>query len=284
MKGPVAFVIPNPFTDTLACFREPIRRLAGEGWEVDVYTFLMPGHSYPCFTESNIRIQPLEMNGWGLVSLAKRLWAKTPKYRWLFTVPQWGLHYGRIIASLAGIPMVCISDEFYAQSDAKTPNQLKWKERERKAHQRCSFTIALSPERGEFIRHENQLGSQHPIYVVPNSTPGPALRMKSQYYHDFFNLPKEKKLLIHAGSLWYESALQLASLAENWKNGWTLVFQGRNFDQIRGREGRRNVYFNSVVLPSSLLDYAVSSAHIGLALYDLDGDGGDGSDAIAAEP
>src|SRR5262245_20291094 len=34
----VAFVIPHPYVDALACFREPIRLLADEGWEIDLYT------------------------------------------------------------------------------------------------------------------------------------------------------------------------------------------------------------------------------------------------------
>jgi len=46
------------------------------------------------------------------------------------------------------------------------------------------------------------------------------------------------------------------------------VFQGRLPTQMRTRESRGAVWFSPATLPASLLDHAISSAHIGLALYD----------------
>jgi hypothetical protein len=47
-----------------------------------------------------------------------------------------------------------------------------------------------------------------------------------------------------------------------------LVMQGRLKAQLVARRDQGRVRFARATLPSQLLDYAVSSAHVGLALYD----------------
>ena len=54
----VAFVIPHPYVDALACFREPIRLLADEGWEIDLYTSFSPVHPAPFFGRENVSARP----------------------------------------------------------------------------------------------------------------------------------------------------------------------------------------------------------------------------------
>ena len=150
-----AFVIPHPYVDALACFREPIKRLAKEGWEVDLYTTLSPVHPPPAFNRQNVRLRPIEMTRSGALRLVAQLVSRRPKYDWLFTVPQWSMHYGGIASSLAKIPMVCISDELKTEAEATSGALSRWKRREQRAHERCAFTVALSEERGAFIREEN---------------------------------------------------------------------------------------------------------------------------------
>src|SRR5205085_7775367 len=57
-------------------------------------------------------------------------------------------------------------------------------------------------------------------------------------------------------------------VATEWPDDWTVVFQTRLRLGENGWHDSRRVRFAREVLPSSLLDYAVSSASIGLALYD----------------
>lgn len=263
-----AFLIPHPYVDALACFREPIRLLAEEGWAVDLYTAVSPLHPAPFFGRANVRLIPVVMSRAGAVDLVRRLVCHRPKYRWLVTVPQWGLHYGAMASRLSGIPMGCISDELKTESEAKTPEQLDWKRRERRAHQRCRWTIALSQERADFIREENGLGPGHRIFVVPNAEPGASRRVKSRYFHDVLGLPLDTRVLLHAGSLWWKEATALIELAHSWTNDWVVVFQGRYVASTNGWCDSAHVRFSRQVLPAALLGYAVSSASIGLALYD----------------
>jgi hypothetical protein len=264
----VAFVIPHPYVDALACFREPIRVLADEGWQVDLYTALSPIHPAPFFGRENVRLIPVVMSRSGAVDLVTRLVVRRPRYRAIVTVPQWGLHYGAVASRLTGIPLGCISDELKTDAEAQTDDQRVWKERERRAHQRCQWTIALSQERADFIRQENRLGPDHTIFVVPNAERGPSRRVPSRYFHDVLGLPAAKRILLHAGSLWWKEAEELIESTGSWSNDWVVVFQSRYVASSNGWHESDHLRFSREVLPAAFLDYAVSSASIGLALYD----------------
>jgi hypothetical protein len=263
-----AFVIPHPYVDALACFREPIKQLADEGWRIDLYTTLSPVHPVPFFGRDSVRVIPLEMSRLGAIDLVRRLATARPRYRYIVTVPQWGLHYCGIAARLGAIPMACISDELRSDAEASTPQQKRWKARERRAHQRCRFTIALSAERADFIRAENRLGDNHPIFIVPNAPRGASRRLSSRYFQDALALPAERRVLLHAGSMWWRGATDLVEATRTWSgNNWVVVFQGR-FASNNGWHDTSHARFAPAILPADLLDYAVSSASIGLALYD----------------
>lgn len=265
----VAFVIPHPYIDALPCFREPIARLARDGWSVDVYTRLSPNHPAPWFDAENVRLIPCEVTRSGAVALVGRLALRRPRYDWIFAVPQWSLHYAAKAAALARIPLACLSDELTAQAEAATQEQKRWKERERRAHQRCAFTIALSEERAAFIREENRLGDGHPIYVVPNAAPGPARRLESHYYQDTLAIPRDARVVLHAGSWWWKRTFgDLERVPQRWSASTVLVFQGRLSNHLGPVATGDSLRVSSTILPGGLVDYAVSSAHIGLAVYD----------------
>lgn len=264
-----AFVIPHPYVDALACFREPMLRLAAEGWHVDLYTTLSPVHPAPAFGVENIALVPITMTKAGAVGLIARLAARRPKYDWLFAVPQWSLHYASVAASLAGIPMACLSDELTADVEAVSTEQQRWRRREALAHQRCAFTIALSDERADFIRRENRLGAGHQIFIVPNAGPGPARRLNSHYYQDTLSIEPAKRVVLYAGSWWWKRQFPaLESAPQTWNGKTVLVFQGRVANHLGAPIAHPNVRVSDTVLPASLMDYAVSSATVGLALYD----------------
>jgi glycosyl transferase family 4 len=263
-----AFVVPHPYVDALACFREPVKRLAAENWQVDLFTTLSPVHPAPAFASPRVNIVAIAMTKTGAARLVARLIAGG--YDWIFAVPQWALHYATLAASAGRVPVVCISDELTADREATTALQQQWRRRERRAHQRCAFTIALSGERADFIRRENQLGAEHEIFVVPNAAPGPAERAPSRFYQDLLRIPCEKRIVLHAGSWWWKRLgfADLERVAGEWSDGNVLVLQGRLVDHLPAGPASGNVRINSTILPSDLLDYAVSSAHIGLAMYD----------------
>lgn len=269
--GDVAFVVSHAYVDALACFREPIKHLADRGWRVDLYTMLAPSHAAPNFQRTNVRLYPVAQTRFGSLKLFLQLLTRRPRYRAIFTVPQWSLHITRLAAALRGVPVVYISDEIIVEEELGTAAERSRKRKERRDHQRCAATIALTPERAAFIRRENVVPESQRTFIVPNSAPGPAVRLRSRYYQDVLDLPEETFILLHAGGMGWPPALRLAELASEWRDpGIVLVYQGRRRDQILGRSDHPAVRFNPLVLPSDLLDYAVSSASVGLALYPED--------------
>jgi hypothetical protein len=193
---------------------------------------------------------------------------RTP-YDAIFTVPQWSLHYAVAAAKTRGTPVIYISDEIIAESELQTPDQRARKARERRDHAACALTIALSAERAEVIRRENELPRDHPVFVVPNSAPAPSVRLRSHYFEDTLDLAPGTFVALHAGGLGWRPAEELLRVAASWGEGDPmLVMQGRLKAQMTERRDEARVRFARTTLPSELLDYAVSSAHVGLALYD----------------
>jgi len=264
----VAFVVPHPYVDALACFRAPILWLADRGWRVDLYTTLSAEHPAPFFGRDNVTLVPMQQSRRGVVDLLTRLVTAQPKYRAIVTVPQWALYYCAKAARLVGVPIGCISDELKSDDEATSGEARRWRARERRAHQQCRWTVALSAERAGFVRRENRLPDSHPVFVVPNAPAGPAVRHASTYFRDRLALGADARILLHAGSLWWPRARELAAVADEWSADWTVVFQTRLRLGENGFHDTRRVHFAREVLPASLLDYAVSSASIGLALYD----------------
>jgi hypothetical protein len=264
----IAFVIEHAYVDALACFREPIKALAARGARIDLYTRLTATHPPPVFSNPNIRVIPLDVSYGGAARLAARLAGHRPRYAVVLAAPQWGLHWAVLASTVSGSPVAYISDELIVDREMTTAAQRRWKARERRAHQRCAFTIALSQDRADFLRGLNRLPGHHAMYVVPNSAPGPSVRLPSQFYQDLLKLPSDRCVMVHAGGMGWRPAEALAAAAATWQSdALAVVFQGRLPSQTLARESGGAVWY-SPTLPFDLLDHAVSSAHIGLALYD----------------
>jgi hypothetical protein len=256
----VAFVIEHAYVDALACFREAIKAFAAHGYHVDVYTQLSPWHPSPTFVDPMIRLIPLSITYGGTARLMLQLVTRRPRYTAVFTVPQWSLHHAAMATRLTDTPLVYISDELRTTGN---------RAREQREHQQCAFTVALSSDRAAYVREANGLAADHPIYIVPNAAPGPAGRQASRYYPDLLGIPAERCILLHAGGMGWSHVAALVESASRWGDDQpALVFQGRLPSEMHGREHRGSVWFSPITLPADLLNYAASSARIGLALYD----------------
>jgi hypothetical protein len=266
----VAFVVHHAYADALACYREPMRYYAEAGWQVDLYLVVSAQHPAPTFPQGNVLLCPLEISRAGAMRLVAQLIERRHRYAVMFCAPSWALHWATQAARVSGTPVAYISDELMVDSELTTDSQRKWKARERAAHRRCAFTIALSAERADYLRTLNRLSDGHPIFVVPNAAPGPAQRIPSGYYRDRLGLPQGRPVALHAGGMGWAPLTDLIADAEQWRGDAApmLVCQGRLPSQMTGRVARGSAYYVSESLPSGLLDYAVSSADIGLALYD----------------
>ncbi len=75
--------------------------------------------------------------------------------------------------------------------------------------------------------------------------------------------------MLHAGSWYWKLKFgAIEEITRHWSQEVVLAFQGRLRDRNLVAANHANIRFGTTLLPSTLLDYAVSSAHVGLALYD----------------
>lgn len=266
----VAFVIHHAYCDALACYREPMRYFADAGWQVDLYIGISAQHAAPSFPQAGVRLYPVEVSPAGALRLVGQLVRRSQRYAAMFCAPGWAVHWAAQVAMLTGVPLGYISDELVADEELTTPALHKWMQRERAAHRHCAFTIALSLERAAYLRHLHDLPEQHPIFVVPNAAPGPAVRQPSRYYRDRLALSDDRTIALHAGGMGWAPLASLITEAEQWQDpdAPALVCQGRLPSQMAACVARGAAYYASDSLPSAILDYAVSSADVGLALYD----------------
>ncbi len=213
----VAFVVHHAYCDALACFREPMRYFALAGWDVDLYIGVTAQHLAPTFDGANVRLRPTSMSRTGALRLMAALVQRRPRYTLMLTAPTWALYWATRAARLTGTPVGYISDEIIVDSELTSPSHHKWKARERAAHRQCAFTIALSAERGEYLRAVNGLAADHPVFVVPNAPTGPARRLDSHYYRDTLSLPIGRPVALHAGGMGWKPLRDLVDEAESWE-------------------------------------------------------------------
>ena len=149
-----------------------------------------------------------------------------------------------------------------------------YKALERWCNRRALFTIIQDDERARLLAAANGISISQ-IITVPNSPLGRAARQDSDYLREKFQIPKERKIILHAGGLadWTMS-LELAEATRTWSGDWVLIFHTREaqngdayLDKVRAAADNSRVLFSLQPVPYAQLDALVGSADIGIALY-----------------
>jgi glycosyltransferase involved in cell wall biosynthesis len=174
------------------------------------------------------------------------------------------------------VPVFFWSLEITFLRDSLLP-PVRWlKRKERKAHQRAHALIIQDQERADALCKENDAASV-PIVYVPNSPRGyMAPDLDRTYLYDKLNLPKECRIVLHAGSVCDGmQSPQLASAAAQWPPDTRLVFHSHSQLNPDGRYLQQLVATGNgrVVLSTDPVDYddldrLIVSSTIGIVSYD----------------
>ncbi|NTV97585.1 MAG: glycosyltransferase family 4 protein [Chlorobiaceae bacterium] len=112
--------------------------------------------------------------------------------------------------------------------------------------------------------------------VLPNSTTGPVVRLKSGEMRRNNHIEDWKTIVLHSGGLgvWFGSR-ELAQSTAGWGDDNVLVFHTSHvaagneyYENMRKVEYDGKVFFSTVPVPSEQLDDYVSGADIGVAWYE----------------
>ena len=185
-----------------------------------------------------------------------------------------------------GVPIVYWSLELIFKAGIRTKQQLLMKEREVKLSREASLVIVQDPWRGAALVSENGLDPARVAYV-PNAPRGHARRRPASDLRVLLGIPPERTVVLCSGALAvWAASLDLVRSAGRWPHRFVLVMQSR-----ASVAGRREVYLEEVrrasdpesvrllekPVPAGHFRALVDSADIGVALYQPNVDGPDGS-------
>ena len=149
-------------------------------------------------------------------------------------------------------------------------NPLKQKEIE--ACKDISFSICQDPVRSYFLSRENEIPLSK-IFHLPVSSQYIKRYPKSNFLYEEFNIPKDKKIALFAGSISKWSLIEdIVKQTDNWSNDWVLVLHDRYGNKpgflkslIRNRP---QIYISQKTYTTPReLDKLICSADVGIGLY-----------------
>ncbi len=275
----VCLVFDRSYVDAHYFFRETITHFLSRGWSVDLFVPFSAYHPLPTIDSPRLAIRQFSGG-----RTRRFIWTLLigRKYDAILATPQRALFWAAGPASLRRIPLVYFSDEIYSWEGSELLRTgkiggnyvvpYKLKKREMTVHHQCCMTVSLSHSRFELLRLENQMPPDHPYAVLPNAPAESRVGIQSSFYHEVLSIPNEKPILVHCGGTKWDLIDPFLRAASTWRNNFFTVFHGRHSGAFTGFPSNRNenIRYHSEVLPSNLMPYAVSSAEIGLLLYNQD--------------
>ncbi len=267
----IALLFDRGYVDAHFCFTELAKHLVDNGFLVDLFYIANPYNPAPAFYNDKIRIFSFPLSKFQKFEFwTKVKFYKEHKYCAVFGTPIKGVYLAYKVAKSQKIPLIYLADEVY---DPKTKSYSgidydKDKKKDIKANKYAKATIALSKEYFDYQKKINNLPNTHKFFIIPNSPAGKAKRLRSNYFRDIFNINDSKPIILFIGTIYWRLAQKIYEETKNYKDkDYHIIFHGRTKGLI-GDKKHPFIKTSDTPLPSNLVNYAVSSADIGLVLYD----------------
>lgn len=293
----IAIIYPESTLDSIPCVISFIQLLAQSKISIDIYTRSRQGDHYTNlgFQETNIKVFALTENYLKNdlpVSIQKfyplirvfdfwRFWLKTVKsrnYDFYIGVDQKGIIFTYLITLFTSIPILYFCLEiFFADELEKMASNKIYKFVELKASRKAFATIIQDQERANLLAKENQINPNE-IYFFPNSPVGEASYNKQYFLHNHFSINKDKKILLHAGTIAdWAYCRELTKIASELDSQYLIFFQSR-YDsrddpychELIDLANPEKTHFSLKPFAYSQLNHVYRSADIGLAFYNTE--------------
>ena len=267
----IALLFDRAYIDTQPCFMELAIQLADNGFQVDLYMLINSNNHLPFFENQAIRILPFPDSVFQKTEYwSKILYAKDRRYKAVIGTPIRGAWVAYKTATIQRIPFYYFADELpehllKGYSGEKRKRLIK---ENHTANKKAVATLALGEERYQIQMEQNKIDFPHEHFVLPNAQSGGSVKLRSHYFRDVFNIEDRKPVLLFAGTLNWNLARKIYEETKTYsEKDYHLVFQSRTIG-LMGENKHPFIKMSTVPIPSSMMNYAVSSADIGLALYD----------------
>ncbi len=271
MSNKIALFFDRTYIDAHHCFIELASQLATSGFDVDLYMVSSPYNTQPFFEQHNIRILSFPVSRFDKTEYwLKALYSADRRYKAIIGTPIAGVWLAYKTARLQRIPYYYLADELVAHILSNSPagERSRLEAQNYKANKHAAATIALSEERYQVQRALHRIDYPHDHIVIPNAPAGDAVRLKSNYFRDIFGIEDRKPILLFAGTLNWNLAKKIYEETKTYgERDYHLVFQTRT-SGLMGENDHPFIKVSTKPIPSAMMNYAVSSTDIGLALYD----------------
>lgn len=308
-KYRVAIIVPFPNLDTVPSLCSFIELLAEHGYYIDIFMRTSDDFEFPMFTDSQIQVfssksiegrlgihqfihlwylYPLKVMLRPFRPLLKKL-LDEPLVPWMSIVqlrhteipykviigadPQ-GLETAGRIADLLHVPLVYWSFELLISTELADRRWMSLKKREVALSRKATIIVIQDEERAKLMVLNNDVPISKFLFI-PNAPIGPAQRRSTGYWHQYFGLKKDQRIVLHAGSLSYWTGIrEIISLANEWPEGWVLIVhtrfhsdQNSYFKELHATADLRRVFFSTQPVARTVYPELVEGADIGIAFY-----------------
>ncbi len=266
----ISLLIDRAYIDTQPCYMELPIQLANSGFQVDLYMPMHSNNHLPFFENQAIRLLPFPDSIFQRAEYwSKILYAKDRRYKAIIGTPVRGIWIAYKTAAIQKIPFYYFADELLEHLVRKTDVQKKRLTRRNYiGNKKAVATIALGEQRYAVQKEQNKIDFLHEYIVIPNAPAGDSIKLRSNYFRDIFNIEDRKPILLFAGTLNWNLARKIYEETKSYSDrDYHLIFQSRTLG-LMGENNHPFIKISAVPIPSSIMNYAVSSADIGLALYD----------------
>lgn len=190
------------------------------------------------------------------------------EYLCFIGIEKHGLICAGKISEETNIPFIYYSLELYIDDNPSYHSTRKIRKNEIFYHQNAKATIIQDKHRAEVLFKYNNISNSDSI-LFPISVNGSLIQGKKFYFHNKFDIPSDAKIALYFG--WITEKRYCSSLAEiSEKLGENyLVFHGIGEEKYLNtlRNNQNVIVSTDFVSEKETLDI-ISSAHIGIALYD----------------
>ena len=268
----VGLFFDRTYVDAHYCFTELARKLAENGYVVDLYYIANSSNPSPTFFNDKIRVLEFPVSSFAKIEFwYKVILTNDRKYNFVIATPILGLILAQQVAYFQKIPLYYLADEVFDP-------EIQWhyiknfdrvKAIEKRINQQCAGTLALGEIRYAYQKEINSLPDSHPHFILPNSPSSPAERIKTNFLRDLTGISDNKPIVLFIGTMYWKLAQRVWEEARNYQNeSFHLVFHMRTVGLTKDFEKHPFIHYSGLPMPQYLMNYLVSSADLGLVLYE----------------
>ncbi|MEJ2452105.1 MAG: hypothetical protein P8047_15830 [Gammaproteobacteria bacterium] len=194
------------------------------------------------------------------------------KYDYFIGIEKAGLIWAGKLSEQLGVPYLYYSLELYIEGHPAVNGESKFasiRSEEKTYHARAAGTIIQDALRSKVLFESNGIKTQNTIYI-PVSVSGKRVTEKSHFLHDRLGIPITKKIILYMGMIAARRGInEMMQCATRLLEDYVIVFHGPVFSEFATDDNcGGKVYFSLGMVSSEDIPRLISSAHIGIAIYE----------------